>query len=259
MAEAADVIQLNALGATRREDAWWIEPLLTDLALIIFVIYSMWRVFNPAETHLFQCGPYLSPFYSPDLVGMFPQVFGWLRFAPALVTIWIPVGFRGTCYFYRRAYYRSFFMDPPACAVGEKKSDCYTGERKFPFVLNNLHRYFFYFAFILMIFHWVHAVTAYGFSDGVHVGVGSLVITLDAILLSTYVLSCHSWRHLVGGKLDSFSCCAVNKIRYTGWQRISKLNENHMFFAWASLFTVGFADLYVRMVAAGVWTDWRLF
>ena len=49
--------------------------------------------------------------------------------------------FRGTCYYYRKAYYRVFFADPPGCAVGEARSN-YCGETRFPFVFQNLHRFF---------------------------------------------------------------------------------------------------------------------
>jgi len=31
-----------------------------------------------------------------------------------------------------------------------------------------------------------------------------------------------------------------------------------MSWAWASLVAVAFADLYVRLCAMGIWSDWRL-
>jgi hypothetical protein len=37
------------------------------------------------------------------------------------------------------------------------------------------------------------------------------------------------------------------------------LNVYHNFFFWASLMTVGFADLYIRLCAMGIWTDVRIF
>ena len=39
--------------------------------------------------------------------------------APAILVLWIQVLFRATCYYFRGAYYKAFFLDPPACAVGE--------------------------------------------------------------------------------------------------------------------------------------------
>ncbi len=42
--------------------------------------------------------------------------------APMLV-LWIPLGFRATCYYYRKAYYRAFFFDPPACRTEVQQKD----------------------------------------------------------------------------------------------------------------------------------------
>ncbi len=52
---------------------------------------------------------------------------------------WAPGGFRATCYYYLKAYYRSYFRDPVACAMPESRRS-YVGETAFPFILNNLHR-----------------------------------------------------------------------------------------------------------------------
>jgi hypothetical protein len=79
----------------------------------------------------------------------------------------------------------------------------------------------------------------------------------DTVLLTLYVGSCHAWRHLVGGKEDCFSSCP--SIRYKVWCRVSKLNEKHALWGWLSLFTVMFADFYVRLVAMGIWTDIKFF
>ena len=41
---------------------------------------------------------------------------------------------------------------------------------------------------------------------------------------------------------------------------VSHLNRSHMKWAWISMFYVGFADVYVRMCALGIWIhDWRIF
>ena len=87
---------------------------------------------------------------------------------------------------------------------------------------------------------------------------GTLVLLLNVILLTVYALSCHSLRHLAGGKLDCFSCTAFGRQRYTAWRWLGVLNERHMLYAWISLITVGLADLYIRMVASGAITDLRL-
>jgi hypothetical protein len=90
-------------------------------------------------------------------------------------------------------------------------------------------------------------------------GVGTLVLLANVCLLTIYTLSCHSLRHLAGGKLDCFSCATFGKGRHTAWRGLTYLNERHMLFAWVSLFSVGFADFYVRLVSSGAIQDVRIF
>jgi hypothetical protein len=85
--------------------------------------------------------------------------------------------------------------------------------------------------------------------------VGSLVLLANVAMLGSYTFSCHSFRHLVGGRKDSLSKLEAALAAY---RCVSSLNKKHMLFAWASLCTVGFADLYVRMCSMGIWTDWRI-
>ena len=231
-------------GETKRKDLWWLEPLLYVIGLGGFVVYATWAAF---QGNHYEYGPYLSPFYSPELV------FDWWKFSPAFLILWIPAGFRTTCYYYRKAYYRSFFMDPPACAVSEgcKK---YTGETSFPLIFQNIHRYFFYLAAIFIIFLWIDAFKAFFFDGVFGIGVGTLVLTANVFLLSCYTFSCHSFRHLIGGFKDSFKC----GYQHAMYEKVSCMNEHHMLWAWLSLFSVGFADIYVRLCSMGIWTDIRL-
>ncbi len=238
----------QGFGATLRRDIWWTEILPVIILLGGFGVYATFRAF---EGKFYEWGPYLSPFYSP----LIDPRHNWWRWSPALLILIFPLGFRATCYYYRKAYYRAFFLDPPACAVGEGRRN-YCGETKFPFILQNVHRYFLYAAIVFIAFLTRDAIVSYFFEDGVHVGVGSLVLTLNVILLALYTFSCHSWRHLVGGKLDCFSCAAG--FRYKAWERVSFLNERHMLFAWCSLVWVGFTDFYVRMVSSGAIRDIRI-
>ncbi len=230
---------------TMRRDAWWIAPLLTAIVLGGFGIYATWRAF---ENKFYEVGPYLSPFYSPLLD------FSWWRFSPAILILWAPLGFRVTCYYYRKAYYRAFFWDPPACAVGEHRKS-YSGETRFPFILQNLHRYFFYAATIVVGFLWYDAIKAFFFDGKFGIGIGSIVLLVNVILLSLYSFSCHSFRHFIGGNLDQFSKCPT---RYKLWGAASILNHNHMLWAWISLFSVALADFYIRLVASGAIADVRL-
>src|SRR5688572_10151642 len=122
MANSPRVVE-RGFGATQRRDAWWLQPLATALGLAAFGVYATWAAFQNAN---YQWGPYLSPMYSPLLD------FEWWPLSPAFLILWAPGGFRLTCYYYRKAYYRSFFLDPAACAVGEPKEHKYCGETKFP-------------------------------------------------------------------------------------------------------------------------------
>ncbi len=262
MAQAGSVLERNGLGATARRDAWWLQPLLVFLGLTAFGVYAIWAAWQ-GNDYLYhaQGAYYLSPFYSPDLhvlFGIQPP------FSFAFLILWIPLGFRATCYYYRKAYYRSYFLDPPACAVGEPKGRCYRGEKAFPFILQNIHRYFFYLATLLLLSLWYDAVRSFFFRDPagqLHfgVGVGSLVLLFNVLTLSAFTLGCNSLRHLVGGRLDCFSCSAAARTRHKLWSGVSLLNLKHAPWAWISLFAVGFADLYVRLCAMGVWHDVRIF
>jgi hypothetical protein len=239
----------TTFGATQRRDAWWIEPLLIGLYLGLFGVYSTWAAFQGEH---YQAGPYLSPFYSPLIL------LDWWNWSPALLILWAPLGFRATCYYYRKAYYRAYFLDPPACAVGEARGHGYCGETSFPFVLQNLHRYFLIPALLLLVFLWHDVVKACRFEDGLGIGVGTLVLFANSFLLTFYTLSCHSLRHLVGGDVDCFSCAALGSARLGAWKGVTALNRHHMLWAWLSLTSVGFADLYVRLVSMGIWSDLRL-
>ena len=102
---------------------------------------------------------------------------------------------------------------------------------------------------------WYDAIVAFDFGGHFGVGVGSIVLLINVVLLSLYSFSCHSFRHLIGGQLDQFSKCPT---RYKLWGCASLLNHNHMLWAWISLFSVALADFYIRLVASGAITDVRL-
>jgi hypothetical protein len=252
-------------GRTARRDAWWIQPLFVFAALTLFVVYSTWAAFQGAY---YWYGPYLSPFYSPELFGDSPHRLigprpeawpGWLPFSPALLILWAPAGFRLTCYYYRGAYYKAFWADPPSCTVSEPRHS-YRGEHAFPLILQNVHRYFLYLALIFLVFLAHDVWQAMWFPDATGresfgIGVGTLVLAANTLLLGAYTFSCHSLRHLLGGCAD---CLGDASMRRTAYDCASSLNARHMLFAWASLFCVGFADLYVRLCAMGIWTDVRL-
>jgi hypothetical protein len=262
----------TGLAATFRTDAWWVEPVWTGAGFLLFVLYSTWAAFQGDH---YSYGGYLSPFYSPllftdparagaapaehALFGAFPE---WLRaiwppffpLSPAVLILAGPLSFRLTCYYYRKFYYRAYFLTPPACAVGARPQRNYRGETAL-FLFQNLHRYTLYIAIMFVFILSYDAYLAFWRDGRFGIGVGTVVLILNAVLLATYTFGCHSFRHLIGGQLNCFTCDNAARTRHGAWQRVSWLNARHMLFAWLSLVWVGFADFYVRMVSMGYLHD----
>jgi len=271
MAYADTLPPQRKFGQTTRPDAWWVQPLFVFLGFAAFIVYSTWAAFQGNHYWLDQGGAhYLSPFYSPEIWGKSPHAIfhgtpgfwpGWLPFSPALLILWAPGGFRFTCYYYRGAYYKAFWADPINCAVGEPRKK-FLGERYFPLIIQNIHRYFLYLALAFILLLAYDAFEAMWFTDALTrqehfgIGVGTLIMALNVFLLSGYTLGCHSLRHLVGGFLDSKSKAPTCAKTYNC---VSCLNQRHMMWAWFSLFSVGFTDLYIRLCSMGIWHDVRIF
>jgi hypothetical protein len=258
MATALVQIKRRPFGKTMRKGAWWLPSLLTFIGLGAFVVYSTWAAFQGAN---YRFDHYLSPMYSPELFGSTRALFGltpswipsWIPFSPALLILWAPGGFRFTCYYYRGAYYKAIWADPVACAVGEPRSG-YRGEKKFPLILQNIHRYFLYLALLFLIVLAYDAYEALWHTDPATgqvyfgIGLGTIILTANVVCLSLYTFSCHSLRHLIGGRKNELS---KNKMQKSCYDCVSNLNTKHMLFAWISLFVVGFTDIYVRLAAMG--------
>jgi hypothetical protein len=218
-----------------------------------FAIYGFYITFF---TPVAEYGGYLlSPMYSPPV----PSPYDWI--SPAVFILWIPLGFRLTCYYYRKAYYRAFLWDPPNCSSmaqqrEPRNPENYSGERNL-WVFNNIHRYFLYASIVVMLFLYYETILAF-FPSGFGITIGSLLFLINVLALSFYTFGCHSLRHLAGGRVDCYSCVRGGNLRRKSFQWISVLNGRHMLWAWVSLFTVWGADVYVRLVMAGVLTDLRL-
>ena len=258
----------RGLAATTRTDTWWLEPTLILAGLVAWLIYFTWAAF---QAEYYYAGPYLSPFYAPLLftdvtaAGAAPLEHAWfggvpswwpefLPASPAFAVFLFPATFRVTCYYYRKAYYRSFFGNPPACAVQGVPRSRYNGETTL-LLFQNLHRYTLYFALALLPVLFYEAGVSFFHNGEFGVGVGSIVLLVNAVLLSAYTLGCHAWRHLIGGQLNCFSCGGMARVRFNLWRPSSWFNARHQLFAWASLYWILLADLYVRLVSMGVIDD----
>ena len=131
---------------TLRTDRWWVEPAVTFTLLVAWLLYALVRtaiaalllrrgVPLPLAVLLALRLGLLRPRRARlrHLVRRVPAV------RPARRCFVLPflLGFRLTCYYYRKAYYRSFWLSPPACAVAEPHGK-YTGETRFPLILQNV-------------------------------------------------------------------------------------------------------------------------
>lgn len=254
----------QSFGSTARTDRWWLAPAATAVGLLVFFGYLTFRAFNGTYVWL---DPYISPTVAPPVFtpavgypgavpvdhawfGAFPT--WWPPFLPQSPAFFMPalaIAFRLTCYYYRGAYYKAVFMTPPNCAV-RGISRGYRGE-KVLLLFQNLHRYTLYGALVLLVFLWFEALSAFFRGGSFGIGVGTVVMLVNAGLLSAYTFGCHSWRHLIGGRMDCFTCGGAVSPRYTAWKASSWLNERHMACAWFSLIWVAFTDFYIYLVSSG--------
>ena len=262
--------------SNERSDRWWIEPLWTGLGFLCFVIYTTWAMFQ-ANYYWWSnghggFGGYLSPFYSPlifvkeAVAGGAPLDHAWfgswpswwpklIPASPAILILAGPLSFRMTCYYYRKFYYRAYFMSPPGCSVKGIRNKKYKGETAL-LIFQNLHRFTLYLAIAIIFILSYDAILSF-FQNGVFgVGVGTLILTINPILLAGYTFGCHAFRHLTGGNKDCFTCPnGKPTFRYKVWKGVSWLNGRHMMWAWISMIWVAFTDIYIRMIASGQWID----
>jgi hypothetical protein len=231
---------------------WWLEPALTVAAYLAFVVYATWSVFSQTVA---VADPYVSPFFSTWAgFGTFRiPLIGWL--IPFLAVI--PLGLRASCYYYRKSYYRAFMWDPAGCAIQEARSGRYTGETRFPWVLNNYHRYFILLTLVVTVFLWVDVVRAFAFHGHLMIGLGSIVMLINVILLTLYAGTCHSLRYLAGGNVDCYSCVRGGRSRHGISSLLARLNPTHGTWAWYSMASVALTDVYIRLVMTGVFHDPR--
>ena len=158
---------------TLRTDRWWVQPVVTFTLLVIWLLYALVRTASQ-RYYFVEEYHYLSPFSSPCLSASCVPAsrdFGtWFGDFPPFVPLGLLVlpfllGFRLTCYYYRKAYYRAFWLSPPACAVAEPHGK-YTGETRFPLIFQNIHRWFWYAAVLVALVLSYDTVLTFRDEDG---------------------------------------------------------------------------------------------
>ena len=272
----------KGFGATDRVDAWWKGPSAMAFYLGFMVVYATWRGFMEADFWIFEdfgrsagvghgngtmsidnngshvLSPLFSPLIIPDEYSWMPEALWWL--SPAMFILIFPAGFRGTCYYYRKAYYRAFFQHPSACAVGKPWNE-YKGETGL-LIVQNLHRYFLYAAIAYLPILSFDVYLSMRFEGGNWgISVGTLVLLLNVVMLSGYTFGCHAFRHLVGGGSNHWTGDSGPTLRYRMWKMSTWFNERHKEWALYSLFVVMFADFYVYACTDPMfgWTDYMLW
>jgi hypothetical protein len=256
---------------TLRKDRYWLSPLVTFVVFAAWVIYATVRSMM-GNYYWVDKYHYLTPFYSPCVSDACkPGSADLGTFIPAHLPFFIPyalislpflLGFRLTCYYYRKAYYRAFWLTPSACAVPDKSParktpGAYSGETRFPLILQNAHRYFWVIAALISIVNTWDAIKSFhGADGGFGIGLGTVILWVNVILLGGYTLSCHSCRHVVGGRMKNFS---KHPVRYWLWTQVSRLNTRHGQFALITLGTLALTDAYVALVSGHAFSDLRIF
>ena len=278
MGEKIPLPMKKGFGATDRVDAWWKGPSAMAFYLGIMVVYATWRGFMEADFWIFAdfgrsageqtmaiesngshvLSPLFSPLIVPDEHSWMPEALWWL--SPAMFILIFPAGFRGTCYYYRKAYYRAFFQNPTACAVGKPWNE-YKGETGL-LIVQNLHRYFLYAAIAYLPILSFDVYLSMRFEGGNWgVSVGTLVLLLNVVMLAGYTFGCHAFRHLVGGGANHWTGESGPTLRYRMWKMSTWFNERHKEWALYSLLVVMFADFYVYACTDAMfgWTDYMLW
>ena len=219
----------------------WLYPTFVVVALSLFALYAAWVVLFFKDG---RSGPYLSPFNSPE----FRVTVAGFAIPTGIWIFWIPLAFRATCYYYRKAIFRSYLWHPRSCAAQEPSRGTYQGETRF-FVFNNLHRFAFYVTALQVAVLWFDAIVAFTHNGAFHFGLGNVLMLVNVACLSGYTFGCHAFRHMAGGGLDCFSC---HRARYQLWKGVTVLNVRHDSWAWVSMFTVWGVDLYIRLLQVGI-------
>ena len=247
---------VKGFGKTQRIDNWWNQPAMMAAALGMAMLYTALRVIVLDGSIHYENHRVTSPIFSPDVLHLFHITNhpGWMN--SAMLILWIPFGFRGTCYYMRKVYHRTFFQNPTACMVAKPEINHgvgYSGERGV-FIINNIHRYMLYLAVIILSMKYYDVIHTMRFDGSWGFSLGTLILAFESFLLTMYVVSCHAFRHLFGGSLDQWRG-GISSV--AGWlfRFSSRHNASHNLWFWTSLTMVFLGDIFVLSVAEGLISD----
>lgn len=238
---------------TVRTDNYKRAPYGFAALIAFFAVYSVVRIFMNGDYYV-KAFNYLTPMYSPcvaeNCVPGSADFGHWLPSIPfgipmAILVFPILAGFRTTCYYYRKAGYRGLWAAPLACGVPEPHKK-YSGETRFPLIIMNWHRFFWMLAAVLLLVNTWDVVKAFDGENGVRLGLGTVLMAVNCLLLWGYTVSCHAARHILAGRINNFS---KHPVKYQIWTFISRVNPKHGNFAMASLISVITTDFYIALLS----------
>ena len=222
--------------------------------LLLFAIYATWRAFEDA--HYFS-EPYLSPFYSPcltdkcasgaqDLGQWVPD--GWLAAVSGADHPDISARIPADLLLLPEGLLPLVLGVSPACAVAEPHKG-YSGETRFPLIVQNIHRYFLYVAMLFAVLLSWDAIHSFRDTNGEwgHMGLGTVILLHQrGPDLGLHTLSCHSLS-AHNGRSPQALFRASDAL--SGLTLISKMNARHTLLAWTSLVWLVVADFYIRCLS----------
>ena len=254
-------------GATMRRDAWWVQPAIVFLMLSAFIVYATWAAFQGEH---YAYGPYLSPFYSPELFGSSPHAwFGpkpgwwpaWLPFSPALLILPFPGLFRAHLLLLPRRLLQGV-LGRSARLHRRRAAEALPGRGVVPAdpaehpPLLPLRR---------AGLPGGAGCTTCGRRSGspIRPPAGPRSASASARWCSRPTSCCSAGTRWAATRCATWSAATSTgspgrPVRRLAYDCSSCLNRAHMRWAWCSLFSVAFADLYVRLCSMGIWTDWRI-
>ena len=236
---------------------WWVEPAVTFTLLVAWLAYALVGPLaittSGSTTTSRRSPPCLSASCVPESATSGRGSESSPPFVPlGLLVLPFLLEFRLTCY-YRKAYYRSFWLSPSG--VRRRGAAWGTGETRFPLILQNAHRYFFYAAIVVSLINTYDVIRAFhGEDGGFSIGLGTIIMLVNVVLLWALTVS-----YPPAGTWSAAGCGTSPSIRpATGCGLRCRSSTLAMELAWTTLATLLVTDAYIGLVSAGVLTDLRL-